>query len=235
MESASDPISARPAAGGTRERILAVAELALATAFFVLPKLHLLPRPDTLWLLLLGWISLWLRRKGWKSVGLTRPASWRQTVALAMVTAVALQLVSLWITVPLATQLTGKPPDLSEFRPLIGDSQLLLLGLALIWTLAAFGEELVFRGYLLNRVADLGGGSRTAWAVSYVVVSVAFGLGHLYQGPSGVLDSTFAGLVFGGLYLALGRNLWPAILAHGICDTLGLAMVYFGWTPGVKI
>jgi membrane protease YdiL (CAAX protease family) len=224
-----------PRAGAARSRILAVAELALVAAIVVLAKRHLLPRPDTLWLLALGWLSLWLRRMGWKAVGLTRPASWPKTVLVAFVTAVALQAISLWITVPLATRLTGQPPDLSEFHELIGNAKLALFGLALIWSLAAFGEELVYRGYLLNRVADLGGGSRAAWAVSYVVISVAFGLGHWYQGPSGVIDSTLTGLALGGIYLALGRSLWPVILAHGFTDTLALAMVYFGWTPGVKI
>ena len=43
------------------------------------------------------------------------------------------------------------------------------------------------------------------------------------------------GFVLGGLYLAFGRNLWPAILAHGMSDTLALIMVYCGFTPGVKI
>ncbi|MFN2515107.1 MAG: type II CAAX prenyl endopeptidase Rce1 family protein [Pyrinomonadaceae bacterium] len=40
----------------------------------------------------------------------------------------------------------------------------------IVWTLAAFGEELVYRGYLMNRVAELACGSSRAWAVSLVVV-----------------------------------------------------------------
>jgi len=218
-----------------RSRVMAVVELGLAAAFIVLTKMHKLPRPDTLWLLALGWISLAVRRRGWRSVGLRRPQSWAKVFAAALLAAVALQAISLWVTVPLATRLTGQPPDLSEFHELIGNWKLSLVGLAVTWTLAAFGEELANRGYLMNRVADVGGGSRMAWAVSYVVVSVAFGFGHLYQGPSGVMDATVTGLVLGGLYLAFGRNLWPAILAHGLSDTLALVMVYCGFTPGVKI
>ena len=218
-----------------KSRLWAVAELALAAAFIVLTKLHKLPRPDTLWLLALGWISLRVRHRGWKSVGLRRPESWPKVFVAAGLAAVALQAISFLVTVPLATHLFGQPPDLSEFHDLIGNWKLCLVGLALTWTLAAFGEELVHRGYLMNRVADVGGGSRIAWAASYVVVSVAFGFGHLYQGPSGVMDATVTGLVLGGLYLAFGRNLWPAILAHGLSDTLALIMVFFGFTPGVKI
>jgi membrane protease YdiL (CAAX protease family) len=223
-----DPVSAR-------SRTWAVIELLLAAAFMVLTRLHKIPRPDTLWLLALGWISLRLRHRGWRSVGLRRPQSWGKVFVTALIAAVALQAVSLWITVPLATRLTGQPPDLSEFHELIGNWKLALLGLAVTWTLAAFGEELANRGYLMNRVADVGGASRLAWALSYVIASVAFGFGHLYQGPSGVMDATVTGLVLGGLYLAFGRNLWPAILAHGLSDTLALIMVYCGFTPGVKI
>ena len=218
-----------------RSRVLAVVELALAAAFIVLTKMHKLPRPDTLWLLALGWISLRVRHRGWRSVGLRRPQSWPKVWVAAGLAAVALQVISFLVTVPLATHLFGQPPDLSEFHELIGNWKLCLVGLALTWTLAAFGEELVHRGYLMNRVADVGGGSRIAWAVSYVLVSVAFGFGHLYQGPSGVMDATVTGLMLGGLYLAFGRNLWPAILAHGLSDTLALIMVFCGFTPGVKI
>jgi membrane protease YdiL (CAAX protease family) len=218
-----------------RSRAWAALELVLAALFIVLTKLHKLPRPDTMWLFALGWISLRVRHRGWGSVGLRRPESWGKVFVAALVAAVALQALSTWITVPLATRLTGQPPDLSEFRGLIGNWKLALLGLVVTWTLAAFGEELANRGYLMNRVADLGGGSRAAWVVSYITISVAFGFGHLYQGPSGVMDATVTGLVLGGLYLAFGRNLWPAILAHGLSDTIALICVYRGYTPGVKM
>jgi len=235
MESNTAVALPQPSLVSAKSRAWAVVELLLAAAFIVLTKLHKLPRPDTLWLLALGWISLRVRHRGWKAVGLRRPESWGKVFVAAVVAAFALQAVSLWITVPLATRLTGQPPDLSEFHELIGNWKLALLGLGVTWTLAAFGEELANRGYLMNRVADVGGGSRFSWIVSYVLVSVAFGFGHLYQGPSGVMDATVTGFVLGGLYLAFGRNLWPAILAHGLSDTLALVMVYFGFTPGVKI
>jgi len=224
-----------PRAPDARGRLILAAELLLAAAFFILTKLHWLPRPDTLWLFALGWVSLGLRHRGWKSIGLTRPESWGRTWALALAAALALQIVSTWVTVPLATRITGKPPDLSEFRQLIGNLPTVLISLGVVWTLAAFGEEMAFRGYLMNRVADIGGGSKPAWIGSYLVISAMFGLGHLYQGASGVMDATVAGLVLGGLYLTSGRNLWPAILAHGLSDSLALVCVYFGWAPGVKI
>src|SRR5262245_37256522 len=87
----------------TKSRLWAVVELGLAAAFIVLTKMHKLPRPDTLWLLALGWISLRVRHRGWRSVGLRRPRSWAKVFGAALLAAVALQAISLWVTVPLAT------------------------------------------------------------------------------------------------------------------------------------
>ena len=56
------------------------------------------------------------------------------------------------------------------------------------------------------------------WAV-IAVSSVAFGLGHSYQGASGVAKVTLIGLAFGILYVATG-SIWLPILAHAILDIL---------------
>ena len=55
-----------------------------------------------------------------------------------------------------------------------------------------------------------------------------FGIGHYYKGPSGIVDSTFSGLVLGIAYLAAGRNLWASILAHGFIDTFAVVVVFLG-------
>ncbi len=60
-------------------------------------------------------------------------------------------------------------------------------------------------------------------------MSVLFGYGHYYKGPSGILDSGIAGLILGTAYLLSGRNLWVSTLAHGFIDTFGVILVFFGW------
>jgi membrane protease YdiL (CAAX protease family) len=215
-------------------KVLAAAELALVILIFLGCNIvHVIPLGETLWILLLGWVSLRLRGKSWRSLGMVRPKSWSQTVALALTAAVFLQLLSTFVTEPLLTSITGHALDLSKFKPLVGDLKLTVAGLAVIWTLAAFGEELVYRGYLLNRAADLGGGRASAWIVSLISVSLLFGLGHLYQGTTGVMDTTVSGLLLGGLYLASGHNLWLPILTHGFTDTIALLLVFFDQVPAV--
>lgn len=102
------------------------------------------------------------------------------------------------------------------------------------WTLAGFGEELVFRGYFMNRVADLVGANRAGWLISLIVVSILFGITHLYQGTSGIIVVTLTGLLLGALYLATGRNLWLPIIAHGVNDTVGFILIFLGKYPGLS-
>lgn len=217
---------------GKTSRIRAAAELVVALALVLGANLFdLIPVSETPWLVLVGWLSLRQRGLRWRSVGLRRPPSWKTTVAVALLAAVALQLISEYITVPLIERFTGRSPDLSEFRSLVGNLPLALVMLGLVWTLAAFGEELAYRGYVLERAAALGGHSSAGYVVGMVAVSGMFGLGHWYQGLGGVADSTFSGLFLGTLYLASGRNLWLPILAHGFSDTIALAWIYLGLVP----
>lgn len=206
-----------------------VVELLLAALIVVGANLFdVIPISETPWLFVIGWISLRSRRLGWRALGMRRPDNWLTTIGLALAAAVALQLLSEFAAEPLIEWLTGETPDLSEFRDLVGNLPGSLAMLVLVWTIAAFGEEMVYRGYVLERAAALGGHTRVAYAVGVVSISVLFGLGHWYQGPGGVASSAFAGLYFGILYLASGRNLWLPILAHGLSDTIGLALIYAG-------
>lgn len=190
---------------------------------------RIIPVDETLPILALGWLSLWLRRVGWKGVGLSRPAHWGRVVPLGIATGVLLQVLSEYVTEPLIALLTGQVADLSEFKPLVGNVKLAMVYFVVVWTWAAFGEELAYRGYVLNRAADVGGRTRAAWVVAFVLVMALFGFGHSYQGIAGVIGSAVSGLIFGLVYLASGRNLWASIIAHGVTDTVGIALVFFGY------
>jgi membrane protease YdiL (CAAX protease family) len=100
--------------------------------------------------------------------------------------------------------------------------------LLLIWTFAAFGEEIGYRGYLLRRAAEVGGQSSAAYWVGNLIVAILFGYGHFYKGPSGMLDSGMAGLILGAAFILSKRNLWVCILAHGFIDTVGVVAAFFG-------
>ncbi len=123
-----------------------------------------------------------LRGVGWRDLGLRRPSSWRSTLLLGVAIGVGYQYLSLYVIEPLIARVTGDLPDVSQFAPLIGNKFFLFLSLVASWSLAAFGEELVFRGYLMNRVADLVRANYEGWLISLILVSILFGMVHLYQG-----------------------------------------------------
>ncbi|MCC5808758.1 MAG: CPBP family intramembrane metalloprotease [Ectothiorhodospiraceae bacterium] len=101
---------------------------------------------------------------------------------------------------------------------LASDTSLLLIIGVMLFT--GFYEELLARGFLLSRCRRLLGG---VWA-PVLVSSVLFGLGHVYQGWTGVLQTTLVGIVFARLAIHWGR-LWPLILAHAGLNSLSLILL----------
>jgi membrane protease YdiL (CAAX protease family) len=214
----------------SRGRILSLVEFVLG-GFIVIGHnvLHILPNEVPI-LIVIGWISLRLRDGGWKAAGLTCPSSWWKTVILAVAAAAVLQLGSELVVGPLASRIWPGPQHVSNTlaSAALGWRQALIT-LLIIWTFAAFGEELSYRGYLLTRAADIFGRSKAAYFLAMILVAVLFGFAHYYKGPAGVLDSTYSALVLGCAYLLSGRNLWAPILAHGISDTFAVLVLFMGW------
>ena len=211
-------------------RVLSLVEFGLG-GFIIIGHnvFHILPNEVPI-LFVLGWISLRLRDGGWKAAGLMRPNSWWKTVALAVSAAAVLQLGSELVVGPLASRIWPGPQDVSQ---VVGSAALgwkqALTTLLIVWVFAAFGEELSYRGYLLTRAADLFGRSNAGYILAMILIALLFGFGHYYKGPAGVVDSTYSGLVLGCAYLISGRNLWAAILAHGISDTFAVLALFMGW------
>lgn len=185
------------------------------------------------WLLAAAALFLWWRGLGWRGIGLCRPVSLSRTMAVGVLVGVGYQLLGTYAVEPLVARLTtGELPDVSQFRSLIGDERQLVYWIGLSWSLAALLEEISFRGWLMTRFAEVGRFARSSWIGGMLATSVLFGVVHAYQGVSGIIVSGLTGLVFGVVYLATDRNLWACIVAHGVLDTTGFVMMYFGVYPG---
>jgi hypothetical protein len=190
--------------------------------------LHLRWVPNSVFFLSgLALVSIRLREGSWRAVGLGRPKSWLRMVLLGIAAAVVQQALGQFVVDPLTHPWLRYTP---AANPLDGvhTTAGILRWLGVIWTYAAFGEELGYRRYLLTRVADVGGGTHSALALGLVWSSVMFGFAHWYQGPAGFVSATVSGMVFGGVYLLAGKKLWASIFAHGISDTLALVATLFG-------
>jgi membrane protease YdiL (CAAX protease family) len=170
------------------------------------------------------------RGSGWREIGLAQPASWRKTGLLAVGTLVAYLLTTIVIQAVLVNVLglVVAPSDRSSFDVLFGNLPLLILYVAVAWTFIAFGEEMIFRAYLLNTLAQLFESEKARWTLALFGSSIIFGLAHFSWGIMGIFETTLMGLVLGFVYLRSGRNLWITIIAHGIANTLGFIIVYLG-------
>ena len=179
-------------------------------------------------LFLIAFISSRLRNGNWTVFGLVRPLSWKRVLAVAFAAAVVRIVAGELLIDPLTRHFWPPiiaPAGTSEITGNLRNAGIALL---IIWTFAAFGEEISYRGYLTTRLAEFSGGKRWAWWLAVLLVSILFGYGHFYKGPAGIVDSAFAGLVLGVAYLVTGRNLWAPILAHGFIDTFAVILVYLG-------
>lgn len=85
---------------------------------------------------------------------------------------------------------------------------------------AAICEEFLYRGYALNEIAAL----THSVVAGAVVSSIAFGLGHAYQGRIGMAGTAITGLIYALLFLASG-SLVPCMLAHFMQDIFGAALL----------
>ena len=190
---------------------------------------HIVPN-EVIVLCVLGVMSVRLRDGGWSAMGFMRPASWRRIVVIALTAAGVRILLGQFVIEPV-TGFFWPPPSAPELaNEITGNLRIALLALLLVWTFAAFGEEIVYRGYLLTRAADIGKRSTTAYWLGIVFVSILFGYGHYYKGPSGIIDSGIAGLILGAVYMLTGRNLWTCVLTHGFIDTFAVIDAFFGWS-----
>lgn len=146
-------------------------------------------------------------------------------IALALLGVAVLQLGGLLLT-PVWEHAFGAGRDLTRFSDVAGSPGALVRLLALSWTVAAFGEELAFRIVLMRGIAYALGDGRKALAVALILQAVVFGAIHAYQGPAGIVGSAISGLVFGGLTLAARWSIWPAVVAHGLNNSIGIMQVY---------
>lgn len=181
---------------------------------------------------LVAW--LWLRgdRAVAEAFNLARPASW--SAALAMAAAATVAIVAVLLAGSALTAAAGmEAPETGGVMDLVRQSPLALVVWLVIvaWGSAAFGEELLWRGFLMDRLGRLPGLGGRAVAV-VVIQAVLFGLPHIYQGWSGVLITGTIGLIFGWMRLRANGNLWALIIAHGLVDTIMLTAGYFDVLAG---
>src|SRR5437899_2277231 len=76
--------------------------------------------------------------------------------------------------------------DLSKFKDVHGNPELAFVAVLYALIGAGFYEEFTFRGFLMQGLAMLFGGSCGAWIGACILQGVLFGAAHAYQNPLGI-------------------------------------------------
>jgi len=142
------------------------------------------------------------------------------------------------VAIPIGVEfLTGTfgletPPPSGRLAPLVGNLPLFALIIPLMWVMAAFGEEVVSRGFIFTRIARAFGANGSASWIAWVIAAIAqaffFGAAHFWAGPPGMVFAGSLGFLAAILVILARGNLWPAIILHGAWNTWVLYGVYSG-------
>ncbi|WP_299106746.1 CPBP family intramembrane glutamic endopeptidase [uncultured Tenacibaculum sp.] len=132
-----------------------------------------------------------------------------------------------YVMLPSVTYLTGQPIDLSVLKTYTNSLPSTLSLLALIWVSAAFGEEIVFRGYLMRQFTKFFGSSKISLVINILLLGFIFGWIHAYQGISGQILAGITGMLLAIIFHIRKSDLWFNIAVHGFVDTVALIFIYF--------
>ncbi len=111
--------------------------------------LHVLPNSVFL-LVAMALISFRWREGNWRAMGLGLPKSWTRTALIAAAVAVLQQSIGQFVIDPLTHSFLHYSTQANPLKNQDAAS-MALRWLGIIWTYAAFGEEVSYRAYLLKR------------------------------------------------------------------------------------
>lgn len=178
---------------------------------------------------LTSWLVMRAEGSGFAGLGLGRPKHWGRSLGLGLLFGIVMMLFGRIVILPLVTAAFGSYLDPAMFDPLRGNVGALLVNVLLVsWLHAALCEEIICRGFLLQRFELLFGGGAWALGVAVVLQGVLFGLAHYPQGATGVATTALGGILWGVIFLLVRRNLWVVVIGHAVMDTTVFVLVFLG-------
>lgn len=163
------------------------------------------------------------------ALGLVRPEHVLRHIAAAVVVGGAFKLLMKSLVMPLL----GGPAVNPVYHFLTSNPSALPGMIGTVLLSAGFSEELVFRGYVFERVGTLIGRRRSAMAISVLLSTTLFAIAHYPdQGWPGVEQAAIVGLALGAIF-ASRRSLFVPMVAHTSFDLTAVTLIYFGWEDRV--
>jgi membrane protease YdiL (CAAX protease family) len=124
-------------------------------------------------------------------------------------------------------------PDFSRYDAVYQNLPLALLLLVLLPLTASIPEEMIYRGFLMDRLSRIFGKGTSGTVLTVAVQALIFGSVHFQWGVGGILITAIMGLIWGTAFILSGRNLWIVILAHSFGHTVWIILLYLS-PPGAR-
>lgn len=163
-------------------------------------------------ILMLLWITR-VERLKLSSVGLIQP-NWR-TLGWGVLATVLL-MITVMLSFALIAPMLGLRQNAAATAALVEVPLWLFI---LTPVVAGFSEELIYRGYAVERLGFLTG---RPWLAG-LIAGAAFLLAHWSWGGAQMIIVTFATVILTGLYM-WRRDLWCCIFAHTAADLIGFTL-----------
>tara|TARA_B110001450_G_C17548562_1_gene451645 strand:- start:68 stop:730 length:663 start_codon:yes stop_codon:yes gene_type:complete len=168
-------------------------------------------------------------KDAFKSLGLSNfKDQKRHFFIYAPLLAIALFAFYAFVLLPGVTFLTGQTIDFSVFKSLEGNLPACAGILIFIWISAAFGEEIVWKGFFMRHFTQFFGDGKLALVINIFLFGALFGYVHAYQGVTGQIVAAIVGMIFGFIFYKRKYNLWFNIAVHGFFDTIAVLCMYYG-------
>lgn len=165
----------------------------------------------------------------WRTLGFAAPRSWARVIAIGIPLGVAFKLAMKAVVMPLL----GAPAINARYHYIAGNAAALPGVLFAVIVGAGIGEEIVFRGFLFERLRTAFGAGRPTLIAVVLFTSGLFALAHYAdQGLPGVQQAAVTGLVFGTIYGLTGQ-LWLPMVVHIAFDVTAVALIYWSWESAV--
>ena len=172
-------------------------------------------------------LSALATRRPLADLGIRWPERPVQLLAGALLLAIAMNAFGRTFLWPTLYRVFGAR-DLSYLGPIEGNLDHVLRLMPLIWFSAAICEEIVYRGFLQQRLERVFGNTNIGNVVAVVLTSAVFAANHAVQGTSGVIQTFIVSCVLGWIFIRSRHHLLLLILIHGAWDTFSIAVMYFG-------
>lgn len=206
------------------EKVLLMLELFLvATIFLILKKfLGIKYAAQVALVISLVVITYLLKTRGvgWRELGLRAPKNWLLAVLYFVLCVATIGLTFNFIIQPLFPHGAN---DINQGASISFNEMLFQLVFIAIGA-AAIGEEMLFRGFLLNHLNEIFGKSLLGKSGAILIQAFIFGI--LHSGVQGMVSAGVIGVILGVFYLIAGRNLLVVMAAHAVPDVLSIISSY---------